>query len=442
MEKKKIEIRDRIKELRRVKASQLVPHKNNWRKHPNNQKSWMAGLLEEIGFAGAVIAHEVDGELRLIDGHLRKDLINNDQEIPVLVLDVDEEEADKILATYDPVGQFATADRERLEAVMNKFTTANDDVRSLLNKVADMNKVELPYPEAVNDLDDDGPISPPSNPVSQIGDLWVLGDHRLLCGDSTSLEDVQRVMDNDKAKLVATDPPYLVDYTGERPNDSGKDWSETYKEIEIKDAEGFFRSSFQNMLKVIAPHAAIYCWHAHKRTGVIQRLWEELGILDHQQIIWVKPTSVFGRVYFHFRHEPCMMGWVKGKKPPHDGKHEFNSVWEVDWDGKARVVGNEHPTMKPVELFARPMRKHTQRGDICFEPFLGSGTQIIAAERLGRHCRAIEITPAYVDVAIHRWQKATGQEAVLESNRKPFGEMHIARIGSGSENTDPEGSSK
>ena len=125
----------------------------------------------------------------------------------------------------------------------------------------------------------------------------------------------------------------------------------------------------------------------------------------------MKPTSVFGRVYWHFRHEPCVMGWVKGSKPEHDGTHEFNSVWEVDWEGKARIVGNEHPTQKPVELFARPMRKHTRRGDICFEPFSGSGSQLIAGEKLGRRVFAMEIEPKFVDVAISRWEAFTGKKA-------------------------------
>ena len=140
---------------------------------------------------------------------------------------------------------------------------------------------------------------------------------------------------------------------------------------------------FTNVLSVLAPHSAIYCWHAHKRQALISTVWSDLGILDHQQIIWVKPSAVFGRVFWHFRHEPCMMGWVQGTMPPHDDDHSFNSVWEIDWEGKARIVGNEHPTQKPVEIFARPMRKHTKPGDICFEPFSGSGSQLIAAETLG-----------------------------------------------------------
>ena len=234
-------------------------------------------------------------------------------------------------------------------------------------------------------------------------------------------------MDVDKAALVATDPPYLVDYTGERPNDSGKDWTATYREIDIEDADGFFRAVFTNMLEVLGPKGAIYCWHAHKRCGDIQRIWRDLGILDHQQIVWVKPTPVFGRVYWHFQHEPCVMGWRQGDKPEHDGVHEHTSVWTVDWDGKARIT-SEHPTSKPVELFTRPIKKHTNPGDVVFEPFSGSGSQLIAAERTGRRCRAIEISPPYVDVAIRRWEKATGQHATLDG--RTFAEVAAERAAS------------
>jgi len=152
---------------------------------------------------------------------------------------------------------------------------------------------------------------------------------------------------------------------------------------------------FTNVLSVLGPHAAVYCWHAHKRSGLIQRVWADLGIVDHQQIIWVKPASVFGRVYWHFRHEPCVMGWRQGQQPEHDGNHEFDSVWEVDWEGRARVQ-TDHPTSKPIELFARPMRKHTKVGDVVFEPFSGSGSQLIAAERERRRCRALELAPRRV----------------------------------------------
>ncbi len=242
-------------------------------------------------------------------------------------------------------------------------------------------------------------------------------------------------MAGEKAAICATDPPYLVDYTGERPNDSGKDWSDRYHEIEIKDPAGFFLSLFTNVLDVIAPNAAIYCWHAHKRQSMIAATWEKLGILDHQQIVWVKPTPVFGTVFWHFRHEPCMMGWVQGSIPTHDGDQSFNSVWEIDWEGKSRIVGNEHPTQKPVEIFARPMRKHTKRGDLCFEPFSGSGSQLIAAEQTGRRCRAIELEPVFVDVAILRWKKLTGKPATLDG--RSYADVAAERLGNPTPAPDP-----
>ena len=153
--------------------------------------------------------------------------------------------------------------------------------------------------------------------------------------------------------------------------------------MEIRDAETFFRAVFTNGLEVCRENAAWYCWHAHKRSALIEAVWEELGVLNHQQIVWVKPSALHGYSFWPYRHEPCLMGWRKGFKPPHDGDntHAFTTVWEVDWEGAARIVGNEHPTQKPVELFARPMRKHTLPGEVCYEPFAGSGSQVKAPWR-------------------------------------------------------------
>jgi len=287
--------------------------------------------------------------------------------------------------------------------------------------------------------------------VTRPGDMWEMGRHRLLCGDSTDASDVDRLMETHRAALIATDPPYLVDYTGVRVGDRGKDWSASYREIDVDDAASFFKSVFANVVRVMAHSAAIYCWHAHKRVVEIIEAWRELGILDHQQIIWVKPVPVFGSVYWHFRHEPCLMGWLQGNKPPHDGRHDHGSVWvaggneipleqlskaqlirllkaassawEVDWEGKSRPIGNEHPTQKPVELFARPIRKHTRPGDVCYEPFSGSGSQLIAAEQLGRCCFGMELEPVFVDVAVRRWQNATGQPARLIGDGRTWVEI-------------------
>lgn len=299
------------------------------------------------------------------------------------------------------------------------------------------------------------PPDPQVPAVTRAGDMWILGEHRLLCGDSTDDTDVERVMEGHKAALVSTDPPYLVEYTGVRAGGRGKDWSATYRETEIHDATAFFRAVFAGIVGVLAPNAPIYCWHASKRIAEILRVWAELGILDHQHIVWVKPCPVFGSVFWHFRHEPCLMGWVQGSKPTHDGRHDHSSVWtaagleiplekltkpqliqlikdassvwEVNWEGQSRPVGNEHPTQKPIELFARPMRKHTRAGDHVYEPFSGSGSQIIAAEQLGRRCHAIELEPVFVDVAIRRWQAFTGRAASLAGDGRTWSDIAAER---------------
>lgn len=443
--------RDRVRELRRVPASVLRANPKNWRRHPQGQRDALGDVLRQIGYADALLAREVEGGgLELIDGHLRAE-ITGDQPVPVLVLDVTEQEADVLLATLDPLAAMAEADPAKLSALVEELSLDGPAARAMVEDLARQSALA-----AAKMIVEDTPPAVLAEPVTRPGDLWVLGPkgkplrtHRLLCGDSTVLEVALRVMGDDRAALVATDPPYLVDYTGERPahggRDSGKDWSKVYREVEVVDAEKFFTGVFTAVLAVMAPHAPIYCWHAHRRCGMIQAVWERLGIHDHQQLIWVKPASVFGRVFWHLRHEPCMMGWRKKSMPEHTATdpavdpHEHDSVWEVGWERgdtaaaaaepgvKARPGNNEHPTQKPVEIFARPMRRHTRLEQVCYEPFSGSGTQLIAAEQLGRRCRAVEIEPRFVDVAVRRWQRFTGLAAVLEETGETWAQVAARR---------------
>ena len=388
----------------------------------------VAASLRRFGWQQPIVARRT-GEVVAGNTRLKAAQSLGMAEVPVWWFDGDDLAATAFAIADNRTHEFAQWNEPELAKLLEQLKKedaldgvgySEDDIDALVQQLREQEEVD-------KDLVDDGAEDPPAVAVAKPGDLWVLGDHRLLCGDSTNPKDVLRVMAGDKAALVATDPPYLVDYTGERPNDSGKDWTDTYREIDIKDADGFFRAVFTNVLEVLGSHAAIYCWHAHKRSGDIQRIWRDLGILDHQQIVWVKPTPVFGRVFWHFRHEPCMMGWKQGDKPEHDGVHDHDSVWECDWDGKARSIDQGHPTSKPVELFVRPMKKHTQPGDVVFEPFSGSGSQLIAAERTGRRCRSIEISPPYVDVAVLRWQKATGQQATLDGDGRTFAEIAAER---------------
>ena len=406
-------------EIRRVALNDLHLDPANARQHGEENMEAIVASLQRFGQAEPLVVLKSTG--RVIGGNGRLVAMKKLgwSEADVVEMDIDDLQATALGIALNRTGELAEWDMPALSRLLEELR-AEESLDGVGFDSTDIDEILASIEgEIENEIDDPGPPPPPRDPVSQRGDLWILDDHRLLCGDATDLDDVRRVMDGEKAALVATDPPYLVDYTGERPNDSGKDWSATYKEVEIKDAEGFFRATFTNILDVLGPNAAIYCWHAHKRCGLIQRIWEDLGILDHQQIVWVKPASVFGRVYWHFRHEPCAMGWRKGSKPEHDGHHEFDSVWEVDFEGLARRSA-DHPTCKPIELFARPMRKHTKAGAICFEPFSGSGSQIIAAEKLGRRCRAIEISEPFVDVAVKRWEQATGKSAVLEATGETF----------------------
>lgn len=272
------------------------------------------------------------------------------------------------------------------------------------------------------------PEAPPEKPTSRTGDLWLLGDHRLLCGNSSVTSDIDRLMRTDVAALMSTDPPYCVNYTGgDRPDDSGKDWSDKYREIEITDFGEFMRSFLRATLPCLREDAGIYVWHAQGQYPTIDRVFEEFDILRHQQIIWLKPASTFTYAYYRWAHEPCVFGWRRGSKPPHLLDNTVGSVWEADWEGKSRVVGNEHPTQKPLRLFQIPIEQHTHVGDVVLEPFSGSGSQLIAAENLHRRCRSMEISPAFVDVAVRRWQALTGRDATLDGDGRTFAQVKAER---------------
>jgi DNA modification methylase len=340
------------------------------------------------------------------------------------------------LGEWDVPALAALLDSLRAEGALDGVGYTDDEIDELL---ADLD-------DGVGALiEDPGPSEPPANPVTRTGDMWILGEQIILCGDSTKRADIQRVLHGEKAALLSSDPPYCVNYTGnDRPihdgKPSGKDWSALYREIDIKDLGVFMDDVFAACLPETTDNAAVYIWHAHVQQPVIAAAFERHGLLLHQVIVWVKPTATFGHCFYRWRHEPCAFGWKKGNKPKH-GYGDMETVWSCDWEGKSRVVGNEHPTQKPTRLFEIPMEQHTQKGAIVLEPFSGSGSQLIAAERLMRRCRAVEISPAFVDVAVRRWQEATGNEAVLEGNGQTFAavrnERHLPQDTSNEQETSP-----
>ena len=322
------------------------------------------------------------------------------------------------------------------EAALDHLRALEDEVNFValgLDRLAAQLEKELDAPEeaAAGNTDPDDVPEPPAEPMSKRGDLWILGEHKIYCGDSTSAEDVARLMNGEKATLMSTDPPYCVDYTGNNhPVSAGrarelrerdlapanKNW-DAYKDPETSVAffSDFIRMALQHAL-IDAP--AIYQWHASRRQALVEEAWSANGLLLHQQLVWVKSRPILTRSHFMWQHQPCFYGWIEGRppalRPPVSG--ECSTVWAIDQrGGDVQTSGDEkveHPTQKPVEIFQRPISYHTRAGDVVYEPFSGSGSQIIAAERLGRRCFAMELEPTFVDVAVFRWERFAGKKGV------------------------------
>jgi len=419
MTKPKIEIRDRIRELRRIPASELVPHLKNWRRHPDKQKKAMRAVLQEIGYADALLARQDEsGQLILIDGHLRADVTPN-QDVPVLILDVTEVEADKILATLDPLASMAELDADAWTALIDGIDSDLPEFRDLL---ADLS----PQTDVLRGLtNEDAIVEPPVKPITIAGDLWNLGRHRLLCGDSTKAQDVERLLQGHVPSLSATDPPYGITYDpawrnqaaragrigfaarreGKVANDDRVDWSAAYR---------------------LFPGAIIYVWHASLFSSQVQESLERCGYELRSQIIWAKSRFAISRGHYHWQHECCFYAVRKGSNGNWHGGRSQTTLWSItsSLDEESK---NDHGTQKPVELMRRPIQNHTVPGQSVYDPFIGSGTSIIAARTCGRTCYGMEIVPGYVDIAVKRWQDFTGKPALHDGDGRTFEEISAER---------------
>ena len=389
-----------------VDVKALTPWAKNPRKNDPAVKA-VADSIKRFGFGAPLLARQANGEI--IAGHTRlKAAIKLGlTEVPVRYLDLTESEAHALALADNKVGELAEWDDAVLAEVLKGMAEAGDNIEGLGWSSNDIQKM-ITEPGT-----EDGEVmEPPAEPITKPGNLWLLGNHRLLCGDSTKAEDVERLMAGAKAELMVTDPPYGVKLDqswrdkalgdkamgpGNRnvvANDDKADWTETWS---------------------LFGGDVAYVWHAGKFSDVVMASLRNAGFEICQQLIWNKSVMVMGRSDYHFKHEPCWYAVRKGRSHGWIGDRKQTTVIDAKSPNHIMSGSDEektnHPTQKPVECMAYLMRNHD--GSV-YDPFLGSGTTLIAAEQLGRKCYGMELSPAYCDVIINRWETLTGKKATLD----------------------------
>jgi DNA modification methylase len=385
----------------------------NARTHDERNLAAIRGSLARFGQRLPLVVQEQGMIVRAGNGRLLAARELGWTHVAAVVVDESEVEATAFAIADNRSSELAEWDDETLAKLLESLpdeafaATGFDDtdLKELLDRLAPAEAAQDEVPE------------PPEAPVSRRGDLWLLGDHRLLCGDSTSAEDVQRLLAGEQADLVLTDPPYGVSYVGK-----------TEEALEIaNDGEEGLDGLLEAALGLAAEHCrAGAVWYVAAPAGpqfaAFGTVLGNLGIW-RQTLVWVKDSMVLGHSDYHYKHEAVFYGWVPGSEHRQPPDRTRTTVLEFERPKASR----EHPTMKPLALWAELMGNSSGRGDLCYEPFSGSGTSIVTAEQLGRRCRAMELEARYVDVAVRRWEVLTGQHAVLEGDGRTFAEVAGAR---------------
>lgn len=398
---------------RRAVAS-LVPYARNARTHSPDQVDQIAASIREFGWTIPVL---VDEDGTLIAGHGRvmaaKKLGISD--VPVMVAEGWSEAQRKAYVLADnKLALNAGWDSELLRVELEGLKELDFDI-SLTGFSGD-ELVSILAEKTEGLTDPDQTPEPPAEPVTVLGDVWQLGNHRIICGDSTDADCIGKLLGPVKPHLMVTDPPYGVEYDaakarpvsvgsarGKVLNDDRADWREAWS---------------------LFPGDVGYVWHGMVHAGTVFDSLVSCGFSIRAEIVWAKSQLVMSRGHYHPQHESCWYA-VREKATGHwSGDRKQSTLWQIDKPQKSETG---HSTQKPVECMKRPIENNSSPGQAVYEPFSGSGTTIIAGEMTGRHIYACELNPAYVDVAVTRWQDFTGQEAVLESTGQTFSEVKSGR---------------
>lgn len=383
--------------VQQVKIEKVKPYDKNPRKN-KAAVDYVANSIKEFGFQQPIV---VDKDMVVIAGHTRLKAAKKLKlkEVPVVI-------ADNL--TEEQVKAYRLADNKTAEKAEWDFDLLTDELLSLQELNFDMEQFGFDFDfgedeEAVED--DNWEADVPEEPISKRGDIWVLGRHRLMCGDSTDAADVALLMDGNKADMLLTDPPYNVDYTGKASElETRKIENDKMEDSAFQD---FLTSAFSNAAENMKAGGVFYIWHAESEGLNFRVACKRAGFQVRQCLIWNKNSMVMGRQDYQWKHEPCLYGWKDGASHLWASDRKQTTVLDFEKPQK----NNLHPTMKPIKLFDYQIKNNTKGDDIVLDLFGGSGTTIMAAEQNGRRGFVMEYDPKFVDVIVDRWEQFTGMKA-------------------------------
>ncbi len=404
-----------------VSVADLIPYARNSRTHSDAQVAKIAASIREFGFLNPII---VDGASGIIAGHGR---VMAAQKLGLALVPVIEAahltEAQKrayVLAD-NRLALDAGWDLEMLRVELTDLKGLDFDLSLTGFEIGELGKLMLDPNAGKTDPDDIPPV--PAVPVSVPGDVWQLGRHRIACGSSTDADTVAAVLAGVKPHLMVTDPPYGVEYDADWRNKAKRADGTVIGAGAVGVVQNDDKADWREAWALF-PGDVAYIWHAGNMAHVVAESLLACDLHIRAQIIWAKSQLVIGRGDYHPQHEPCWYAVRKGRKGHYDGGRKQTTLWQID---KPRKSETGHSTQKPVECMKRPIENNSSPGQAVYEPFSGSGTTIIAGEMTGRSVHAIELNPAYVDVAIHRWQDFSGQVATLDGDGRTFADVEAER---------------
>lgn len=391
----------------------LVPYARNSRTHSDEQVAQIAASINEWGWTIPVLVDEAG---TLIAGHGRIMAARKLglKEVPAMTaMGWTEAQKKAYVIADNKLALNAGWDLDALKVELADLGELGFDVG--LTGFGDDELADLLAEETEGLTDPDDVPAPPDDPVSVEGDVWVMGNHRIICGSSTDAHTVEKLLGPVKPHLMVTDPPYGVEYDASWREKSGLAGKGSAKGKVLNDDKADWREAW-----ALFPGDVAYVWHADKKSPEVAGSLTSCDFTMRNLIIWAKGTMVISRGDYHHQHEPCWHA-VRNKKTGHYcGDRKQTTLWQIPKPMKSETG---HSTQKPVECMKRPIENNSSPGQAVYEPFSGSGTTIIAGEMTGRHVYAIELNPAYVDVAVKRWQEFTGKDAVLEASGATFNQV-------------------